>query len=230
MAADRIGLPLRLLEGEQHPLPDGERVLEALESRGDALPLVVAEVGMSSAGGDDQIVVGHSAPSVNTTRRRGVDGRYLRQQHFGVGLAPQHRPDRSGDVARIERGGRHLVEHGLKEVVVPAIDQGDSHRRALEAAGGIQSRKAAAEDQDVGHSQPHGLAPPPGEPYDVLQRRDGVLVRIGGVHPPAQVGAVRQRQEGRSSPPAPPREMPTPSAAGPARAAGSEAPATQAGP
>ena len=48
-------------------------------------------------------------------------------------LVPEHRPDRRGDVAGIERGRGDLVEHGLEEVVVAAIDQGDPHRGALEA-------------------------------------------------------------------------------------------------
>src|SRR3954452_16941427 len=51
--------------------------------------------------------------------------------------------------------------------------------------------------------QPHRLPPPPREPDHVLHRRHRVLVRVGGLHPPAQVGRVGQRQEGRNGPPPP---------------------------
>ncbi len=150
LAAHRVGLALRLLESQQHPFPDSDGVLEALESGSQPLPLVVAEVGVLGAGGDDQIVVGgvrsvgeHHPPPYR------VDGLDYTQQHLGVWLTPQHRPDGSGDVAGVERRRRHLVQHGLKEVVVPAIHHGHPDRRALERPGGIQPGKATAEDQDV---------------------------------------------------------------------------------
>ena len=56
--AHRVGLPLGALEGQQHPAADLERVLQALEPGRERLPLVVAEVGVAGAGGDDQVVVG----------------------------------------------------------------------------------------------------------------------------------------------------------------------------
>ena len=64
MAANRIGLPLGALEGEQHAAPDLERILQALQPGRERLPLVVAEVGVVGAGGDDEVVV------VEPTRRR----------------------------------------------------------------------------------------------------------------------------------------------------------------
>ena len=57
VAADRVGLALGALEGEQHPAADLERVLQALEPGRERLPFVVAEVGVAGAGGDDEIVV-----------------------------------------------------------------------------------------------------------------------------------------------------------------------------
>ena len=59
--AHRVRLPLGQLEGQQHPLPDLDRVLQTLESGCQRLPVVMAEVGVSRAGGDDQVVVGHVA-------------------------------------------------------------------------------------------------------------------------------------------------------------------------
>ncbi len=47
----------------------------------------------------------------------------------GVHLPAQHAADGRGDVGRIQRGGGHLVEERLEEVVVAAIDHRDPHRR-----------------------------------------------------------------------------------------------------
>ena len=55
--ADRVGLALGALERQQHAAADLQRVLEALEPGRERLPLVVAEVGVAGAGGDDQVVV-----------------------------------------------------------------------------------------------------------------------------------------------------------------------------
>ena len=50
-----VGLPLRLLEGEQHALPDIEGVLEGLQARGQWRPcLVLSVVGGLHAGGSIQ--------------------------------------------------------------------------------------------------------------------------------------------------------------------------------
>ena len=144
-------------------------------------------------------------------------------------LVPEHRADRSGDVARVERGRGHLVEHRLKEVVVPAIDQGHPDRGALEPRAAYRPAKPPPRIRTWGLSgtasvaslahlslalslspltslQPHGLAAPPGKPDHVLQRRYGILVGIGSIHSPAQIGSVRQRQKRRLCPPAPPRK------------------------
>ena len=49
------------LVGEQHPAADLERVLDALEARGEWRPLLVAEVGVGRARGEDEVVVGELA-------------------------------------------------------------------------------------------------------------------------------------------------------------------------
>ena len=58
-----------------------------------------------------------------------------------VRLVPEHPADRRGDVGRAERGGRHLVEQRLEEVMVRAVDDRDPHGCAAQPA----RRRHAAE-------------------------------------------------------------------------------------
>ena len=61
LRAGRIGLALGVLEREQHAAADLQRILERLQSGRERAPLVVAEVGVGRAGGENQVVVGHLA-------------------------------------------------------------------------------------------------------------------------------------------------------------------------
>ena len=54
----RVALELGHLEGPEDPAPQLERVVDRLHSGRPARELVVAEVGLPGAGGDDQAVVG----------------------------------------------------------------------------------------------------------------------------------------------------------------------------
>src|ERR1700693_5856570 len=53
------GTPFGEFEGEQNAAADFERVLDGLEAGRERLPLVVAEVGVAGAGGDNERVVGN---------------------------------------------------------------------------------------------------------------------------------------------------------------------------
>ena len=55
-AAVRVGFAFRPLERGQHAAADLGRVLDRLEPGGEARPLVVPEVGVVRAGGDDERV------------------------------------------------------------------------------------------------------------------------------------------------------------------------------
>ena len=44
------------------------------------------------------------------------------------GLLPQNAADRRADLARRQDRSRHLVEEGLKQVVIGAVDQNDLRR------------------------------------------------------------------------------------------------------
>ena len=96
-------------------------------------PVVVAEIGMGRARRHDQDVV-IDEPSASTTRfSRHVDGRGVGQHHRDVRLMAEDPADRRGDVRRAERGGRHLVEQRLEQVVIGPVDDRDSHRGTPQA-------------------------------------------------------------------------------------------------
>ena len=60
-ALRRVGLALGALEGQQQAAADLGGVLDRLQAGSELLPLVVAEIVVRGAGGDDQRVVGHLA-------------------------------------------------------------------------------------------------------------------------------------------------------------------------
>jgi hypothetical protein len=132
-----VRLPLRLLVGDEHAAPDLERVLERLEARGQRLPVVVAEVGVTRPRGQDQAVVGELAVGQREAARGQVHGAHLRQQDRHVGRPAQDRAERGRDVGGVQRRGRHLVEQGLEEVVVATVQERHPHRSAGQGARGV---------------------------------------------------------------------------------------------
>ena len=79
LLAGRVGLALRLLEGEQDAAADLDRVLERLQPGRVLLPVVVAEVRVSGAGGEDQEVVGERSVGEANLAARRVDARRRRR-------------------------------------------------------------------------------------------------------------------------------------------------------
>ena len=139
----------RLLERGQHAAPDQERVVERLEAGRELLPLIVAEVGVRGAARDEQIVVGNLRDRPATTMRAAVSmPQHLAHVHGDVALVAQDVAQRRGDRRRREPGGGHLVEQGLEQMMVAAIDQRDLDRRALELAHGPEPGESAADDDD----------------------------------------------------------------------------------
>jgi hypothetical protein len=95
----RDRLALGGLERDQDPPSDLDRILDRLQPRRMGCPRVMAEVGMTGAGGHDQGVVAdraavreHDPPGVRLDRDR------LAEQHRGVPLATQDRTQRLRDL------------------------------------------------------------------------------------------------------------------------------------
>ena len=130
----RIALALRGLEGHQHTPPNFHRIVETLESRCIVLPLVVSEVVSASTGREHQIVVGQllALPEQHVLPFE-VHARHFRQEHGDVSLVAYDGANRRGDFAGSEPRHRHLVEQGLKQMVILAIDERDFRVRRLSA-------------------------------------------------------------------------------------------------
>jgi len=77
-----------------------------------------------------------------------VHSRDLALEHGRVLLALENPPDRKTNLAGRQNRGRHLVEQGLKQVVIRAIDQDDFRGGVLESLGCGQPAKATTDYND----------------------------------------------------------------------------------
>ena len=150
LPALRGRLAVGLLEGEEDPPADLERVFEILEARSARLPVFVAEIRVPRARGDHQGVVGEDpAVAEGDLATVGIDGNDLGQHDVRVLLAAQDRPDGVRDVGGGKGRRRHLIEEGLEEVMVPPVDHRDPDRSAGEAARRFEPSESGAHDHDV---------------------------------------------------------------------------------
>ena len=125
-----VRLELGGLERAQDLPAHRQRALQRLDLVRERLPLVVTEVGVVRAPGDDQGVVrdrqgSFVAGSGLESHRASFDIEvgHRAQQHPDVPVAPEDPPEREADLGRGERPGRHLVAQRLEEVEVAAVDQ-----------------------------------------------------------------------------------------------------------
>ena len=110
----------------------------------------MTEVRVARAGGDDEIVVG----DCGTVREQhppagNVDGVRLAKQHANVRRPPDNPPDRRRDVAGRQRGGGHLIEQRLEEMVVMPIQQRDAEGPPPQDFGRRQPSESATNDNDM---------------------------------------------------------------------------------
>ncbi len=97
----------------------------------------MAEVRLVDAGGHDEAVVrdvdgfepqdaAMDDPPIQ------VESRYFGQLDLDVFVLAHHMSNRNRDLARRYQPGGHLVEEGLKEVVIAAVNERDINRLAAE--------------------------------------------------------------------------------------------------
>jgi len=144
-----IGFELGLFERRQQPAPHGGGILQRLQAGREGFPVVMAEIGMLRAGGDDQPVIGNAAATRQPDRaRRRVDAGHAIHQRRHVLAFVDELADRPGDLGRTQRGRRHLVEQRLEQMVVASVDERDRRTGALERLDGREPAEAAAHHHD----------------------------------------------------------------------------------
>ena len=158
LALVRIGFHLGEFEGEQQTAADFSGVVDRFQAGRMGGPAVVAEVAMACPGREHQEVIADVLAVHDDVFVCAINGRDGPQQHPGVALAPDQASNRPGDIGRRQTGRRHLVEQGLKEVVVLAVDQGDVRWRPGKPLRDCQSGKAGADDDDARALALHGVA------------------------------------------------------------------------
>src|SRR5690606_19959615 len=98
-----ISLPLGDLEGEQNAAPHLDSVLDGLQSGSRTFPIVVAEIGVTSARRDDQIVIADRRTVFEFDGIvRGVEVGHLAEKDLDILRVVQDASQRLGDLARAE--------------------------------------------------------------------------------------------------------------------------------
>ena len=180
-----VGAELGHLEGAEDAAAQLEGVVDALHARGVLGEVVVAEVGLRGAGGDDEGVVlrdGLAAEHVAGDRARlEVDVGDLAEQHLRVLLAAEDLAGGGRDLALGEDAGGHLVEQRLEEVVGRLGDHRD-------VDGGLAQCLGAEETTEAGADHDHLVG--------------GLLLGLGIRHviPPGAVRGAGRRRRPRHCP------------------------------
>ena len=143
-------LALGELEGEEDAAADFGGVFDGFEAGGDGGPLILAEVGVGGAGGEDEVVVFEvgAGPEENAVLVEGEAGGLIHED-FDVAMVAEDGADGLGDIGGGEHGEGDLVEERLEDVVVLAVDEGDVDWELGETHGGVNAGKASAKDDDA---------------------------------------------------------------------------------
>ena len=139
----RIGALGRPLQARQDVVAQPHRLVEGLHADGPLGQLRIAEIGVGAAGGQDERVVGDRV-AAGHRHRPGleVDAGHPGLAEPDVAGTAEHRPERIGDVGRVEQRGRHLVQQRREQVVVAGVEQEDVDVGAVEGPGAGQARRS----------------------------------------------------------------------------------------
>jgi hypothetical protein len=144
-----VRLALGLLERQQHAPADVDRVVQRLEAGGMTAPLLVAEIGVGGARGQDEEVVRHLPVAEDQALVAEVDSGGIGQEDGRVALPAQDVAQGRRDVRRGEAGGGHLVQERLEDVMVVAVDERDLDGRMAQRARRGEAGEAPADDDDA---------------------------------------------------------------------------------
>ncbi len=133
-------------------MADASGVFEGLETGRDGFPRVVTEVEVTRARGDDQRVVGNRALIEDDAAPGGIEIDGIGEQNLCVFLLAQQDPQRRRDFAWRQRTRGDLVQQGLEEVKVPAVDQRDGEIFVPQGPCGVEPAETPADDDGAMHT------------------------------------------------------------------------------
>jgi hypothetical protein len=110
----------------------------------------VPEITGAPAGGKHQIVVAQLSVAQSDGAIGQVNACDFIEQNIDVFLLVKNRANRRGDVGGRKSRHRHLIEQGLKKVMIGAVNQGDSNRCAFERTRCRKPPETSANNYDVG--------------------------------------------------------------------------------
>ena len=207
---DRVDVSLGDLECTEDPPPQLDRVVEGLHPGSEEGELLVPEVRLGHACGDDQAVVGivdrHAAGDGGVDHLAvEVETGHLGQLHPYVLRPADDVPERRGDLARGEHPGRRLVQEWLEQVMVAPVDERHVDRRTPEQPGCGEAAKPPSDDD---HPVEPGAPIGPVDAVDTRRRDTGpsrhrvrAFGRLvgGGATRPRPKASIRPQRPGMSS-------------------------------
>ncbi|KAG1270542.1 hypothetical protein G6F66_013790 [Rhizopus arrhizus] len=147
----RVRFGLGTLERQQQFAAQGDGIVQGFQAGRSIGPLVVAEVGVGGAGGQQQaVVVQHAAIGHADLPGLLVDGHHFAEADFHIALVAKDMAQRCRDIRSGQAGGGHLVQQRLEQVMVAAVDQGDAYALAGQGAGGPETGKTTADNDQWG--------------------------------------------------------------------------------
>ena len=140
------GLAFGKFEGQQHAAADFKRVLNRLKAWRVRLPIIVTEISMARAGGDDQIVVRNFLIGSFDEAVFKIEAADLSHEHFNIFARGKNRTDRRGDFSRGEPGGCDLIQQRLKGMEVLTVNDGDLHWSVRQRLRGVEAAETGSND------------------------------------------------------------------------------------
>ena len=109
----------------------------------------MAEIRVSRAGCEDQIIISHLHISKVYFPGRNIDRLYLRENDLDISAFAQYSAHGRRDVGRRQRGRRHLVEQRLEKMIIGAVDYRDVHIFARQFLCRFESAESCANDHNL---------------------------------------------------------------------------------
>src|SRR5262249_53861826 len=98
----------------------------------------------------NQVVIGYVSVLQEDLFVERIDCGHMCEKNPGVTLPAQRRPDGVSNVTGVQCSGGHLVQKGLKQVVIATINEGELHWGAFQSTGRIETTEPTSNDHDMG--------------------------------------------------------------------------------